>query len=123
MKCRCYDPNDPGYSRYGAAGIEVCERWKYSFDNFLADMGERPPGKTLDRKDNAKGYSPDNCRWATPKQQIRNRRSTILTAEQALEIRARRAAGERGVDLSREFGVSQQVICDIHKGRYWHAEE
>jgi hypothetical protein len=75
MKCRCYNPNDPGYPRYGAKGIAVCDRWRNSFANFLADMGPKPEGGgwSLDRKDGTKGYSPDNCRWATATQQSRNR--------------------------------------------------
>lgn len=56
----------------GYEHVKVCARWA-KFANFLADMGERPPGMTLDRKDNAKGYTPSNCRWATPKQQAWNR--------------------------------------------------
>jgi hypothetical protein len=68
---RCQDPARKDYYRYGGAGVTVCERWQ-SFNNFLADMGERPEGLTLDRIDNAKGYSPDNCRWATPTEQVRN---------------------------------------------------
>ena len=73
MKQRCYNPLNHGYARYGARGITVCERWRDSFENFLADMG-RKPGRdyTIDRIDNSKGYSPDNCRWATKKQQSRN---------------------------------------------------
>jgi hypothetical protein len=73
MKNRCENPNNHCYPRYGGNGITVCDRWKADFCNFLADMGERPHGTTLDRKDPYGPYSPDNCRWATPKQQRANR--------------------------------------------------
>ena len=69
---RCYDENDISYRYYGAIGITVCPRWRRSFLEFLADMGERPDGKTLDRKDHDKSYKPGNCRWATPKEQRAN---------------------------------------------------
>ena len=77
MWARCRGTNDKRYEKrknYDLRGIRVCKRW-LRFENFLADMGERPTGLTLDRKDNNKGYSPSNCRWATMKQQIRNRRN------------------------------------------------
>ncbi len=70
---RCTNPKHIAYPWYGARGITVCKRWR-TFANFLADMGERPKGTTLDRKDNEKGYEPGNCRWATRIQQDANRR-------------------------------------------------
>ncbi len=73
MKNRCSDPNIPAFHRYGGRGIRVCELWM-SFENFLADMGERPLGKSLDRYPNNDGnYEPSNCRWATPREQVHNR--------------------------------------------------
>lgn len=77
MKGRCLNPNDASYARYGAKGITVCQRWKDSFDLFLADMGERPEGKTLDRYPDRNGnYEPGNCRWADARDQVRNMRSS-----------------------------------------------
>lgn len=78
MIARCCNPNDPEFANYGGRGITVCERWRNDFKAFLDDMGDRPEGKTLDRKDNNAGYSPENCRWATPKEQGRNTRCSRL---------------------------------------------
>lgn len=73
MRTRCENPNHHSYKKYGAKGITVCERWA-SFENFLADMGEKPSSShTLDRIDATKGYSPDNCRWADKWAQAHNR--------------------------------------------------
>lgn len=71
MKQRCLNINNPAFNRYGGRGIMICERWMV-FENFLADMGERPKGKTLDRIDNDGNYEPSNCRWTTSKIQARN---------------------------------------------------
>ncbi len=78
MRNRCENPNAQAFSGYGGRGIKVCERWR-EFPNFLADMGPRPsPRHTIDRIDNDQGYGPDNCRWATWKEQQRNRRSNVI---------------------------------------------
>lgn len=74
MMDRCYRPTDPSYAGYGGRGLTVCERW-HKIENFVEDMGLRPPGKTLDRKDNDKGYSKENCRWATHSEQQANKRN------------------------------------------------
>lgn len=76
MKTRCLNKNSTGWKYYGAIGIKVCPRWVASFENFLEDMGRKPtPRHTIDRfPDNKGNYEPSNCRWATAKQQIQNRR-------------------------------------------------
>jgi hypothetical protein len=72
MVNRCHNPNNSSYGRYGARGIYVCDEWRADFHNFLADMGERPQGMSLDRIDPKGPYAPDNCRWATKVQQRAN---------------------------------------------------
>lgn len=76
MKQRCLNPRDTNYAKYGGRGVKVCDRWRESFETFLADMGEMPDGCTLDRKDTNGDYEPDNCQWANRKAQTRNRRNT-----------------------------------------------
>ena len=78
IRKRCRSKNDKYYSRYGGRGIDVCDSWFNSFEAFYADMGPRPQGLSIDRVDNSKGYNPSNCRWASIRQQQRNKRSNNM---------------------------------------------
>lgn len=77
---RCTNPNNNRWKYYGGSGITVCKRWVNSFENFLEDMGECPPGLTIERIKNKLGYYKENCCWATKKEQMRNtRRNHLIT--------------------------------------------
>lgn len=86
MRLRCNNKLDRGYDNYGGRGIKVCERWETSFENFLADMGYSPPGMSLDRIDNDGDYEPENCRWATPSQQLGNQRKSVRFKVDGVEM-------------------------------------
>lgn len=76
MVGRCHNPNHAAFAYYGARGINVCDRWRNSVEAFIAEVGPRPLGLTLDRIDNDGNYEPGNVRWATKSQQQRNRRGS-----------------------------------------------
>lgn len=79
IKFRCYNKTDKDYKHYGGRGIVMCERWLQSFENFLADIGAKPTSKhSIDRIDVNGNYEPNNCRWATQKEQTRNKRNNVL---------------------------------------------
>lgn len=103
MRARCHNPNNPNFQRYGARGITVCDAWRSDFLMFLNDMGRRPSARhTLDRVDNDGNYTPENCRWATLKDQCRNRRSSrFLTANGETKTQA---------EWSEISGVSQGTL-------------
>lgn len=119
MKQRCSNSNTSQYTDYGGRGIKVCDRWD-NFANFLADMGERPEGMTLDRKDNNKGYNPENCKWSTRQEQNRNQRRTKLSLEKAREIRFLYAqGGVTHMKLAERYGVGHTIIGSIINNKIW----
>lgn len=102
MKSRCTREKDPAYASYGGRGIRICERWLESFGNFLADVGERPPGTSLDRINNDGNYEPGNCRWATKRVQQNNMRTNHLVAY--------RCETHSVAEWSRRFGHHRQLL-------------
>jgi hypothetical protein len=109
MKVRCHGTGSSSHTAYVAAGVVVCQRWRDSFVAFLDDMGERPPGKTLDRYPNKAGnYEPGNVRWATPAEQQRNKKSNILVEYDGVTMTIRDAWRLSGSHLS-ESGVTRRL--------------
>lgn len=101
MRTRCHSPTNPNYPKYGARGIKVCDTWRADFLNFLNDMGRRPSLEyTLERKDNDGDYTPENCRWATHKEQARNRRSSRFLVIDDVSKTMAEWAEEAGVGVS-----------------------
>jgi len=111
MKQRCHNPAANGYTEYGARGITVCDSWRESFERFLADMGERPDGMTLDRIDNDRGYEPDNCRWATRSDQQSNRKCRRMVEHNGRSVTV--------TQLAREHGLSRGVLWHRLFGSQW----
>jgi hypothetical protein len=128
MRSRCFKPYAVNFARYGGRGITVCERWSSSFQAFLDDMGECPPGLTLDRFPNNKGnYEPGNCRWATYLEQAANRDTargarhgkSKLTADQVELIKAKVSSGGCCRAIAREYRVHYNTIYAIKYGIHW----
>ena len=119
MRTRCLDPNHPTYKHYGARGIKLDPRW-LDFKEFYADMGDKPgKGYTIERKDSNGDYCKDNCIWLLKRLQNRNMRSTVLMAEQVLEIRKKFADGMRQFEIMKEYGLSQRHVYSIINRKSW----
>lgn len=119
MKQRCTNPKSGQFHNYGARGITISPRWVNSFENFLADMGERPEGCSLDRIDVNGNYEPGNCRWATASQQCRNTRVVALNTEAVKVIRWGAARGVPLSLLARLNRVSHQTAYAVARGDMW----
>lgn len=122
MISRCHNPNTEQYAGYGGRGIQVCDRWRKSFLAFLEDMGNPPPGHTIDRINSQGNYEPDNCRWATPKEQARNtrrnrvgvvdgQRMCVAEAEEKYGVKYRTILGR----ICRGMSMEQAVFYDLPK--------
>jgi hypothetical protein len=110
MRARCEQPTAQAYKDYGGRGIKVCDQWQ-SFEQFFADMGDPPDGYSLEREDNDGPYSPENCRWASRADQVRNRRITLRYTHLG-ETRSL-------ADWADHFGLPYKVVWH----RYTHAEK
>lgn len=124
MKARCDNSNRVNYEYYGSSGVTYPRSWKF-YDNFLLDMGERPEGTTLDRIDNTKGYSKENCRWATPSQQTRNSSHTSLNpiiVKYFRKVRARSSLGnyQLAKELEATFQIPASTIGKLFSGTTWN---
>jgi hypothetical protein len=115
MKARCYNPKAANFKYYGGRGIAVCDRWKKSFENFVSDIGPKPsPKYSLDRIDNDKGYSPENCRWATHVEQCNKRTSKTMLTYNGEELPLRTWADKQKIN-------AMTLLSRINMG--WSTEE
>jgi hypothetical protein len=123
MHQRCNNPQNPKYPIYGGRGIKVCKRWSgpSGFATFWSDMGDRPADKkSIDRIDTNGDYEPDNCRWASAKEQYASQRikgRTKLTVEQVRAIRADPRRPQRLI--AADYGVNRSMISSIIRGDFW----
>lgn len=119
MKKRCLRASNDNFALYGGRGITICDRWRNSFADFLADMGARPDGTTLDRINSDGNYEPSNCRRATVREQNRNTRAVKLSEALVLEVHGRCEHGESQSAVARRMGIDPSTVSHIRHGRLW----
>lgn len=116
LKQRCYNTKHPKYKDYGERGITVCKRWLHSFENFISDMGVRPSKlQTIDRINNDKGYSPENCRWASSKEQGRNKRNNKIIETPWGNVPVSEAAEKSGLNYNTLISRVRRGESDLFK--------
>lgn len=117
MRARCTSTAHRQFKDYGGRGIDVCDRWLGAdgFANFLADMGPRPTGHMIERSNNDLGYSPENCRWATRKEQNSNRRNCIYVSLDGETVTLR--------EYCRRRGLKYRPIVKRIRDRNWSVSE
>ena len=125
MKTRCHNKKEESYTRYGGRGITVCDRWLASFEDFLADMGPAPKEYSIERKDNDGNYEPDNCKWASPVEQARNRMDTVYVEYSGKRLCLKDWAAEFGIGYvtfysrwSRGWSIERIATQAVKKRNY-----
>lgn len=123
MLKRCTHPRNKEWKNYGGRGVRICDRWlgRDGFAHFIADMGARPVGTSIDRIDVNGNYEPANCRWATTKEQARNTRATKLTPEKVERVRTGDLAKMTAKRAAEALGVSRSLVGAIRQGKAWAA--
>lgn len=126
IRNRCYNSDASHYKRYGARGIKMCARWQ-NFENFLADMGSKPSGMSLERIDNNGDYEPDNCRWATPREQANNRSNNRRITFDGVTMNVNEWAAKLGIStptlirrLNKGWSIDRALKTPVRK---WKAHE
>lgn len=110
MMARCHNPKNKRYKDYGGKGIVVCDEWKNNFRQFYKDMGDCPDGHQIDRIDNTKGYSKDNCRWVNPKENMRNTSISMIWTVNGVDYPSAKEA-------AKQLKLSSATIIAWCKGR------
>ena len=116
-KARCFNPRHRKYESYGGRGISMCEEWQSDFLAFYRDLGSRPTGLSLDRKDNDGDYKPGNCRWATRKEQARTTRLSIKT-DAILHVKRLLANSNLSQrEIAKIIGIAHSTVSRIKRGK------